>query len=108
VVILGRARTAVRTARVRLSPRGDDTAVAGESTSSQEVARLQTQLRRNQKALARLRTRLTALEEEVSETRRMGLQVGQLGDLVATLLARQAADPDGDLSRDLSTYADDL
>lgn len=107
-MILGRARTAARTARVRLSSRGDDTAAAEKSTASHEVARLRKQLHRNQKALARLRTRLTALEEEISETRRIGLQVGQLGDLVATLLARQAADPDGDLSRDLSTYADDF
>jgi uncharacterized protein YlxW (UPF0749 family) len=108
VVIVERAITAARTARARLlRPRFTPLGGSEEQTSSPEVARLRAELRRNQKALARLRKRLKALEEEVGETRRIGLQVGQLGDLVTTLLARSAPD-DGDFPRDLSRYADDL
>ena len=104
-MILRRASTAL----ARLSPRRRDVPAAAEvPTSPQELAELREELRRNQKALARLRKRLQSLEEEVGETRRLGLQVGQLGDLVTTLLARHASDSDDAFSRNLSNYADDL
>lgn len=105
----GRARIVARSALARFAAtRQTSPAAVADAPSQSEVAKLRKQLRRNQQKLARLQQRLTALEEEVSETRRIGLQVAHLGDLVTTLLARRAAESDPSFSKDLSRYADDL
>ena len=109
MVIVQRARAAAAAARGRLSaPQHHTLRPSEEPISPQEIAQLRAELLRNEKALARLRQRLKALEEEIAETRRIGLQVGHLGDLVTTLLARSASEADGEFSRELSTYADDF
>jgi uncharacterized protein involved in propanediol utilization len=79
-----------------------------EAAHQEELAQLRQQMQRNQQKLARLQQRLTAVEEELSETRRIGLQVAHLGDIVTALLARNAAESDPSFAEDLARYADDL
>lgn len=108
-MIRGRARSAARSARDRLLTRSDTGPSDERSRAlSKEVANLRRAVRRDRQQMARLQARLTALEEEVSETRRIGQQVGHLGDLVTALLAHRSAGSDPDFARDLATYADDL
>lgn len=87
---------------------GPGTPPSADPSSATDVAALREELRRTQQKVLRLRKRLAALEEQVDETRRLGRQVGQLGDLVTQLLARRAAGSDPGFSKDLSDYADDL
>lgn len=95
---VGRAR-----GRERAAPASDsDPALEPDATD------LRKQLRRNEQQLSRLQERLAALEEQLSESRRIGLQVAHLGDLVTELLARRAAGDEGDFSTNASRYADDI
>lgn len=104
-----RARAVAQVALSRLAAHQRAAPAGGaDSTRRWQLAKLRKQVRRNEQKVARLQQRVAALEEEVSETRQIGLQVGHLGDLVTALLARRAAGSDGEFSKDLSSYADDI
>ena len=104
---LRRIRDTASTALGR-HPSSRETPASGDPSSAEDMAALREELRRTQQQVVRLRKRLAALEEQVGETRRLGRQVGQLGDLVTQLLARRAAGSDPGFSKDLSDYDHDL